>query len=185
MKLLAVLASATAASAAAVVPVAPRDDTVLYPHRTYRRWVQTGEMINDPQDQPLVVKNGNPDDETTTIVSFKFDEDTEGKECQLFFKLWADRDTSEGSETMDVFTYNNLPSDVSTFADVMERDIHVGRISVPLGEEAEWKDAYHGWPKIPCPAGKIIGVEYVGAGDEIEVQWDIGVSGPTFHVLEE
>src|SRR5690606_15751249 len=136
-KFLALLASATAAAAAAV---APRQTNLLYPHRTYRRWVHQGDMIEDPQDQLLVVKNGNLEDETSTIVSFVFDKDTAGKQCQLRFELWEDRDISTGSQQLDVFTYKNLPEDVRVLAEVLERDVHVGRIEALTDrQEAEWK----------------------------------------------
>ncbi|KAL2111721.1 hypothetical protein VUR80DRAFT_9442 [Thermomyces stellatus] len=182
MKFVALLASATAAAAAAV---SPRQTDLLYPHRTYRRWVHSGEMVDDPQDQLLVVKNGNLDDETSAVVSFAFPEETEGKQCQLRFELWPDRDISTGSQTLDVFTYNNLPEDVGTLANILERDTQAGRIKALTDrKEAEWIESYDGWPTIPCPAGETIGIEYVGVGDEVEVQWDIGVTGPRFQVLE-
>ena len=185
MKLLTLLATATAASAAALSPLTPRQDTILWPHRTYRRWVNTGAMVNDPQDQPLIVKNGNQADETTAIVSFQFDQSTAGKKCQLLFRLWADRDTTTGSKLLDVFTYNNLPEDnfEAMKMGVLERDQHAGRIRAEFVEEAEWVMQYHGWPVIDCPAGETIGIEYVGVGDEVVVQWDIGVTGPRFKVL--
>lgn len=186
MKLLAFLAAASAASAAAVKPaVSARQTDLLYPSRTYRRWIQSGDMVLDPQDQLLVVKNGNQADETTAVVEFTFDDDTEGKKCQLLFELWEDRDISRGSQTLDVFTYNNLPEEVRALVEVLERDDHAGRIkALTDGEEAEWTLSYDGWPIIDCPAGESIGIEYVGVGDAVEVQWDIGVTGPRFQVLE-
>lgn len=186
MKLLAFLASASAASAAAVKPaVSPRQLDVLWPSRTYRHWVQSGDLVLDPQDQLLVVKNGNQADETTAIVEFRFDEDTEGKQCQLLFELWPDRDISTGTQDLDVFTYKNLPEQAKALVEILERDEHVGRIkAIPDREEAEWTMSYDGWPVIDCPAGESIGIQYVGAGDAVEVQWDIGVTGPRFKVLE-
>ena len=186
MKLLTLLATATAASAAGLSPpLTPRQNTILWPHRTYRRWVQTGELKTDPQDQHLIVKNGNQAEETTAIVSFQFDESTKGKKCQLLFRLWP-RDVSTGSRLLDVFTYKNLPDDeVGTLKmRVLERHEHVGRIKAEIVEEAEWVLQYDGWPVIECPAGETIGVEYVGVGDDVVVRWDIGVTGPRFQVLE-
>ena len=191
MKFLALIAAATAASAAAVAPqLSARQEGLLYPLRTYRRWIQTGQMVEDPQDQPLVVKNGNQADETSTVVSFEFDQSTEGKKCQLLFELWGDRDISEGSgqdglAELDVFTYKNLPPTISAKSiEIKERDDHAGRILAAFDEEATWVQSYKGWPVIDCPAGEIIGIEYVGVGDNVKVQWDIGVTGPRFQVLE-
>ncbi|CAH0020666.1 unnamed protein product [Clonostachys rhizophaga] len=163
---------------------------LIYPYATYRYWVQTGKTIIDPQDQLLIVKNGNPADETTTIVTFQFDQSTQGKTCELMFELW-DRDVSTGTQTLDVFTYSNPPrpvvqlttTDIAQLVSAKSRDNHAGRIIAPKPGNATWIQSYQGWPKIPCPAGQYIGVEYVGAGDFVEVRWDIGVTGPRFRVL--
>lgn len=186
MKLLTFLASASAASAAAVKPaISARQSDFIYPARTYRHWVQSGDLVLDPQDQLLVVKNGDQADETTAIVSFNIPEDAEGKKCQLHFELWEDRDKSTGSQTLDVFTYNNLPQETKALAEILERDEHAGRIKALTDRaEAQWILSYDGYPIIDCPAGESIGIEYVGVGDAVEVQWDIGVTGPRFRVLE-
>lgn len=193
MKLLAFLASTAAVATAAVAsPVEAREThTTLYPWGTYRRWVQTGEIKEDPQDQLLIVKNGNAADETTTIVAFNVPESAEGKQCELHFELW-DRDVSTGSMELDVFTYTDPPEDPSELArllgsggaEVKGRDGHAGRVKVPKPGVAEWIMSYDGWPTVPCPAGERIGIEYVGVGDRVEVRWDIGVTGPTFRILE-
>ncbi|SPO07244.1 uncharacterized protein DNG_09938 [Cephalotrichum gorgonifer] len=189
MKFLGFLASATAVTAAAVsAPISARQTGgLLYPWGTYRHWVQTGAIVEDPQDQPLVVKNGNQADETTTIVAFNVPEDAAGKQCQLLFELWSDRDTSTGSQRLDVFTYNNPPADASGIQALLktkERNEHAGRIIASFDEEAVWEQSYDGWPIIPCPAGERIGIEYVGVGDAVVVQWDIGVTGPRLQILE-
>ncbi|PKS05492.1 hypothetical protein jhhlp_008870 [Lomentospora prolificans] len=190
MKYLALLASAaTAALAAPAVHEARQANTIIYPAGTYRHWVQSGEVVQDPQDQLLIVKNGNQAEETTTFVTFEFDQSTAGKTCELLFELW-DRDVSTGTQELDVFTYSDppnprsfAPADVATLT-AKSRDVHVGRIQVPKPGNATWIQSYQGWPRIPCPAGQLIGVEYVGAGDNVEVRWDIGVTGPRFSVQD-
>ncbi|KAI3573678.1 hypothetical protein IWW34DRAFT_754217 [Fusarium oxysporum f. sp. albedinis] len=195
MKFFALLASAAALSfAAPTVDTHEIDaravDTVLYPAGTYRYWIQSGKIIWDPQDQLLIVKNGNAADETTTIVTFEFDESTRGKTCELLFELW-DRDVSSGTKTLDIFTYSDPPTgprafsaaDAAKWASTKSRDNHVGRIRVPKPGNATWEQSYQGWPKIPCPAGQLVGVEYVGVGDRVQVRWDIGVTGPRFKVM--
>ncbi|KAK2923444.1 Ubiquitin 3 binding protein But2, C-terminal [Fusarium oxysporum f. sp. vasinfectum] len=135
-------------------------------------------------------KNGKSADETTTIVTFEFDESTRGKTCELLFELW-DRDVSNGTRTLDVFTYSDPSMGPRAFsaavaakwASTKSRDNHVGRIRVPKPGNATWEQSYQGWPKIPCPAGQLVGVEYVGVSDRIQVRWDIGVTGPRFRVM--
>lgn len=191
MKLLAFLLSSAAVSLAAPALEPRQFEDIIFPAGTYRRWVQSGKIVQDPQDQLLIVKNGKAADETTTIVTFDFDQSTEGKTCELIFELW-DRDVSTGTQTLDVFTWSDPPQGLKTFsvadiarwAEAKSRDNHVGRILVPKPGDATWIQAYQGWPKIPCPAGQLIGVEYVGVGDRVEVRWDIGVTGPRFRVLE-
>lgn len=191
MRFLPLLVSGAAVSSA--VPTANARDatsTTLYPAGTYRYWVETGNIVQDPQDQLLIVKNDKAADETTTIVTFDFDESTEGKTCELLFELW-DRDVSTGTKKLDVFTYSDPPSiarefsaaDVAEWASIRSRDNHVGRIVAPKPGNATWEMSYHGWPRISCPAGQLIGVEYVGVGDNVEVRWDIGVTGPRFNVI--
>lgn len=192
MKLFALLASTAAVSAAAVASPHQYHEThtTLYPWGTYRYWVATGEIKEDPQDQLLVVKNGIAADETTTIVAFNVPESAEGKQCELHFELW-DRDVSTGSMMLDVFTYDDPPEDTSELARLLGgdemargRDQHAGRMRVPKPGVAEWIQSYNGWPVVPCPAGQRIGIEYVGVGDAVQVRWDIGVTGPTLRVLE-
>ncbi|CAI4213650.1 unnamed protein product [Parascedosporium putredinis] len=174
------------AAAAAVVSAAPAapearqiNNNVVYPAATYRRWIQTGDMVLDPQDQLLIVKNGNAADETSTLVTFDFDASTAGKTCELRFELW-DRDVPPNPNTVSV--EEGIAQ--LTAAAVKSRDHHVGRIVAPKPGNATWVQAYDGWPSIPCPAGQLIAVEYVGVGDNVEVRWDIGVTGPTFLVRD-
>lgn len=174
-----------------------RDEPLIYPYATYRYWVATGQIKEDPQDQLLIVKNGVAADETTTIVTFDFAPELEGRTCKLLFDLW-DRDVSTGSQTADVFSVIDPPdsrsgsgsnSDLSAtsfetaLALAQSRDQHVGRIHVPKPGTAEWVMSYYGWPEFPCPAGQLIGIEYVGVGDNVEIRWDIGVTGPRVQVL--
>ncbi|RJE24492.1 hypothetical protein PHISCL_03184 [Aspergillus sclerotialis] len=181
-----------AAATAASIPMEKREDDKMYPHATFRRWVSTGQLVEDPQDQLLVVRNNNPAEETTAIVTFDFDPSLEGRTCKLMFELWA-RDTSTGSQTVDVFSTIDPPSSQSmsvaeaSKALVMKmtqsRGEHMGRIKVPAPGTAEWIQSYHGMPEFPCPAGQLMGWEFVGVGEDITLQWDIGVTGPTVQVL--
>ncbi|KAH7147266.1 hypothetical protein DER46DRAFT_670826 [Fusarium sp. MPI-SDFR-AT-0072] len=188
MKFFALLASAAAVSfAAPTVDTNEIDaravDTILYPAGTYRYRVQSGKIIWDPQDQLLIVKNGKAADDTTTIVTFEFDERTRGKACELLFELW-DRDVSTGIKTLDVFTYSDPPTgprafsaaDAAKWASTKSRDNHVGRIRVPKPSNATWEQSYQGWPKIPCPAGQLVGVEYVGVGDRVQTSLSLSTT---------
>ncbi|OGM43288.1 hypothetical protein ABOM_008660 [Aspergillus bombycis] len=176
----------------------PRQNALLWPYATYRYWVQTGNWVLDPQDQLLVVKNGNAADETTSIVTFDIPATAEGHKCELLFDLWP-RDVSTGSQQADVFTATkptgasvsasdsgaSLQSVSKQVADVIvqSRNEHAGRIYVPVPGTADWVLAYQGYPKFDCPAGQMIGFEFVGVNDEVSIRWDIGVTGPRVQVL--
>lgn len=188
MKLLTLLA---AASVVFAVPT-PQDlpphippDELIWPAATYRYWVKTGKTEFDPR-KGLVQKNGNPDEEITTLVNFEFPAETEGKTCILLFDLWR-RDTSTGSQRADVFT-SLAPQGFSIASDGPwplgnNRDRHVGRIHATVPGRAEWEESYHGFPKFPCPAGRLLGGEFVGVGDRDKIVWDVGVTGPRIYVL--
>ncbi|KAI9375593.1 hypothetical protein BJX61DRAFT_539609 [Aspergillus egyptiacus] len=146
--------------------------TILYPYATYRWWLYDGAVKEDPQDQLLVVKDHNPRNESTTLVTFNIASDLQGRGCRLVFDLW-DRDVSTGTQTADVFT-SVRPGN---------RDQHVGRLYLPKPGAAEWVFAYRGLPDFDCPAGELIGFEFVGVGDEVGIRWDIGVTGPRVLVV--
>ncbi|EEH34302.1 hypothetical protein PAAG_05351 [Paracoccidioides lutzii Pb01] len=194
MKLNTLLVSAAAAVLAApssspAEGISARQNDLIYPHRTFRYWVQTGALKEDPQDQLLVVKNGVAADETTTIVTFEVSSDLEGRRCKLLFDLWP-RDVSTGSKQADVFTVINPPTQDFSAETVSRwrpaalaetqrsRDIHQGRISVNVPGSAVWIQSFHGYPEFDCPAGKLFALEYVGVNDEVAIRWDIGVTGP-------
>ncbi|KAH8429375.1 uncharacterized protein LDX57_007039 [Aspergillus melleus] len=196
---LSLIGAATLATAASL-PHAARADTLLYPYRTYRYWVQSGVFKEDPQDQLLVLKNGNQAEETTTIVTFDISPDLQGRRCKLLFDLW-ERDVSTGSQQADVFTATK-PTGAQAKEDgevsvqavaaaskevaeviVQSRDEHIGRIKVAAPGVAEWVMSYDGYPEFDCPAGEMAGFEFVGVNDQVAIRWDIGVTGPRVQVL--
>lgn len=164
-----------AATTAAGSPLANfKRDGLMYPTSTWRRWVARGELKQDPQNQPLVVKTGDWTDATTAIVKFTFDGSAQDRTCKLLFDL-GDTDTSTGTETVDVFSNINAPG---------WRGQQLGRIHVPAPGDADWIMSFHGMPEFPCPAaGQEMGLEFVGVGDVVTMQWDIGVTGPRVQVL--
>ncbi|GES66510.1 hypothetical protein ATEIFO6365_0015005500 [Aspergillus terreus] len=190
ISLLAVSSAATAASLTKV----QRQDSLLWPYATYRYWVNSGQWKEDPQDQLLVVKNGVLADETTTIVTFDIPADVAGRTCKLVFDLW-DRDVSTGTQQADVFTatkptgaeraavsVETVSKQTAEFV-VQSRDKHVGRIRVTAPGTANWIQSYQGYPEFECPAGQMVGFEFVGAGDNMSLRWDIGVTGPRVQVV--
>ncbi|KAF7590362.1 hypothetical protein BBP40_002965 [Aspergillus hancockii] len=194
--LLPTLLLTTLASAANTFRPIRRDPTLLYPYATYRYWVQSGQWKEDPQDQLLVLKNGNAADETTTIVTFDIPASATGRTCTLLFDLW-DRDVSTGSQQADVFTATKPRGASISSTDVgathslsketaevivQSRDRHVGRIRVTAPGTAEWVMSYEGYPTFECPAGQMVGFEYVGVNDAVAIRWDIGVTGPRVQV---
>lgn len=197
MKIATLLASAAAVAlarptASSNEDISKRQQNIIYPHGTFRYWINTGEIKEDPQDQLLVVKNGNTADETSTIVTFNVPPELEGRTCNLLFDLW-NRDVSTGTQDLDVFTVINPPVGDFSIASVkasipkwrpaQSRDQHEGRIHVPKPGSAQWIESYHGYPQFPCPAGQLVGIEYVGVGDAVTVRWDIGVTGPRIQPL--
>ncbi|KAL1953528.1 hypothetical protein VTO42DRAFT_2626 [Malbranchea cinnamomea] len=189
MKFFAVLATAIAAAGALAAPAPPHPTDLVWPSGTFRYWVKTGHVVADPQDQLLVVKDGNQDHETTTIVSFDAQPDLAGRTCRLIFDLW-DRDVSTGTQQVDVFSYVDPPVYTFNAANVADvrpasyRDKHKGRLRLPKPGRGEWLVAYDGYPEFPCPQNTVA-VEFVGVGDRVEVRWDIGVTGPRLEVVEE
>ncbi|KAL3467706.1 hypothetical protein BJX64DRAFT_247224 [Aspergillus heterothallicus] len=171
LSILPLLSLTTVATAAAVSTpnknLAARQENILWPHRTYRYWISSGTYKEDPQDQLLVVKDSFPHNESSTLVTWEIPPELTGRTCKLVFDLW-DRDVSTGSQTADVFTS----------VEPGRRDQHVGRIWVPKPGSAEWVFAFGGLPEFECPAGELVGFEFVGVGDAVEIRWDIGVTGP-------
>ncbi|KAK2747774.1 hypothetical protein FQN57_001804 [Myotisia sp. PD_48] len=193
MKLSLLLASAATVALAAPTSdlskkdIAARQLDLIYPTATFRYWIHTGEVKEDPQDQLLIVKNGNDANESSTIVTFQFDDSLSGRECQLLFDLWDDRDHSTGTQNLDVFSRVNPPTSAFNVQSIPAlrpaggagyRDRHQGRIHAVLPGSATWIESLHGWPVFDCPVNELIGIEFVGAGDLVEVRWDIGVTGP-------
>ncbi|KAL4912234.1 hypothetical protein BDW62DRAFT_216485 [Aspergillus aurantiobrunneus] len=145
---LSVISLLTGAALAAASPLSlePRQESIVWPHRTYRWFVHDGSFIDDPQDQLLVVKDNVPEHESTTLATFDIASDLEGRTCKLILDLW-DRDVSTGTQTADVFTSVNPGN----------RGQHVGRVYLPKPGSAEWIFSYHGLPTLPCPAGELTG----------------------------
>ncbi|KAL4892235.1 hypothetical protein BDV59DRAFT_202751 [Aspergillus ambiguus] len=184
----------TSAVTAASLHKAQRQESLLWPYSTYRYWVNSGQWKEDPQDQLLIVKNGVLADETTTIVTFNIPTDLEGHTCKLLFDLW-DRDVSTGTQEADVFTatkptgaersavsLKTVAKQTAEFV-VQSRDKHVGRIHITAPGTADWIQTYEGYPEFECPAGQVVGFEFVGVGDDVSVRWDIGVTGPRVQVV--
>lgn len=166
----------TAASLATASPLSlslstRQDPSIIWPYRTYRWFIRDGTTIEDPQDQLLVVKDNDPAHESSALVTFQIAPDLEGRTCKLILDLW-DRDVSTGSQTADVFNSVNPGT----------RGEYVGRVRLPKPGSAEWISSSDKAPEFPCPAGALIGFEFVGAGDEVAVRWDIGATGPRVQV---
>lgn len=60
------------------------------------------------------------------------------------------------------------------------RDQYLGRLRAVAGGDAV---NVEGFPAVvgqgfPCPAGRLLAGELVGAGDQVEVRWDVSSEGP-------
>lgn len=166
------LLTAAALATASPLSLSTRQDSIIWPYRTYRWFIRDGTTIEDPQDQLLVVKDNNPAHESSALVTFQIAPDLEGRTCKLILDLW-DRDVSTGTQTADVFNTVNPGN----------RGEYLGRVHLPKPGSAEWISSSENAPEFPCPAGALIGFEFVGAGDEVAVRWDIGATGPRVQVL--
>ncbi|WEW54773.1 hypothetical protein PRK78_000198 [Emydomyces testavorans] len=194
MKFLTLLLTASTAAFAAPAAspdneLAARQNNLIYPHATFRYFINTGQVLENPQDQPLVLKNGNAADESSAIVTFQFGEELKGRTCKLLFDL-GNQDVSTGSHQMDVFSVINPPgSEQFTVATIprvrpaLSRDQHRGRIEVFQPGSATWILSYGGYPQFPCPVNELMGIEFVGVGDSVEVRWQIGATGPRIQPL--
>ena len=166
-------------------PVPPPSD-LIWPSNTYRFWVHDGHAIQDPQDQLLVVRNGNVRDETTTIVTFDPKPEFAGRTCRLRIDLW-NRDVSTGSQQADVFSWIGPLPNTLNVAKVDEirpfsRGVQKGRITLPKPGQSQWIQQYDGYPEFPCPQ-ELMAIEFVSAGQELALRWDIGATGPRIELV--
>lgn len=184
------LIAVTATGAASLRQSFERDGAVMRLYATCRRSVSTGELEPDPQDKLLVVNDGDPATEATTIMTFNFPSSVQDRTCKLLFDLW-DGDVSTGSQTVNVFSTIDPPGSPEVSASsrghalavMQSRGQQTGRVHVAAPGEADWVMSFYGMPEFPCPAGQLTGLEFVGVGDAVTMRWGIGVTGPRVQVL--
>ncbi|KAM0713374.1 hypothetical protein Q7P37_000214 [Cladosporium fusiforme] len=137
--------------------------------------VWTGAVRRD-EINGKIFKDGRKTD-VTTLLTFNFPPETEGKTCSFHFDPAP---TVSGSGQFDVFV-SLAPASHSadSWPSGNLRDQHIGRMVAHSDRVAEWLP---GFPDLgqsfPCPAGQTYGGELVGVGDADHVEWLAGTSGP-------
>ncbi|OCK86167.1 hypothetical protein K432DRAFT_376974 [Lepidopterella palustris CBS 459.81] len=179
----------TLASLAAIIAstsAVPTPSPMIRPDSLSLYTVSTGAIdYNSPTGR--IFKNGH-DSDVTTLLTFTFPDNTAGKTCQFNFALndclHCNPSPPTGTAQFDVYT-SQAPADHSTtgWPSGNLRDEYVGRLQAIKPGVATYVP---GFPVVgqgfPCPAGMTFGGELVGAGDNLDIQWDGKGEGPYFSV---
>ncbi|KAM0717746.1 hypothetical protein Q7P37_006078 [Cladosporium fusiforme] len=153
----------------------PKPNPPIRPCVTSQYDVWTGAVRRD-EINGKIFKDGRKTD-VTTLLTFNFPPETEGKTCSFHFDPAP---TVSGSGQFDVFV-SLAPASHSadSWPSGNLRDQHIGRMVAHSDRVAEWLP---GFPDLgqsfPCPAGQTYGGELVGVGDADHVEWLAGTSGP-------
>ncbi|KAM0716192.1 hypothetical protein Q7P37_005415 [Cladosporium fusiforme] len=155
--------------------LSPKTNPPIRPCVTSQYDVWTGAVRRD-EINGKIFKDGRKTD-VTTLLTFNFPPETEGKTCSFHFDPAP---TVSGSGQFDVFV-SLAPASHSadSWPSGNLRDQHIGRMVAHSDRVAEWLP---GFPDLgqsfPCPAGQTYGGELVGVGDADHVEWLAGTSGP-------
>lgn len=110
------------------------------------------------------------------LFTFTYPAKAQGAQCWLDFTALAPAVVSPNPAQVDVFRSWALGS-CSGGSMSNNRDVQLGRLSVPAQGAATWAAVYNGYltGKVPCPApGTTEGFELVAAGDNAEVTFQEG-----------
>jgi hypothetical protein len=180
MKLTLAAASAILAFASAA-PTNPN----IFPDKLSRYEVWSGKVTYDvPTGQ--IFKDGKTTD-ITTLLTFTFPDATAGKTCEFDFALnnclHCNPSPPTGTLQFDAYTAIK-PADRSTndWPSGNLRDQYIGRLKAVKPGIATPVEGFPHVGPFPCPAGKTLGGELVGAGDQVNIQWDGKGEGPYFRV---
>ncbi|KAF4459377.1 idi-3 precursor [Fusarium albosuccineum] len=173
-------ATLLAAAPGIAAPLERRDDPYFTPSEIWKYNVGNGAIYST--DEGLVSKStGNNGNDITTLLTFTYPDEAAGRQCQFAFYL-DDGATLSGSGKLDVFTSNSpAPGPTDGWGPGNQRNIHLGRLSLGLGEFASWDATYNSYltEKTDCKEpGTTEGFEVVGVYDNDEVAWDPAVAGP-------
>lgn len=114
-----------------------------------------------------IFKDGRKSD-VTTLLTFNFPPETEGKTCSFHFDLSSDP-TAKVSSTgqFDIFvSLAPATRSADTWPSGNLRDQHIGRMAARPNGAATWVDGFPVFGQsFLCPASKTYGGELVGVGD--------------------
>jgi len=117
--------------------------------------------------------NGGQD--ITTLVTFDFPADSNGKTCYFSFEL-DNTATLTGSGLFDIYTsLKPAAFDTTTWGPGNQRNQNLGRMKAALSSQATWVAQF--LHPFPCPSGKQ-GYELVGVYDNDNIEWNNAVAGP-------
>jgi hypothetical protein len=174
------VATVFAAASGLAAPLTARDDPFFAPSAIWQYNVRNGAISSATEG--LVSKStSNNGNDITTLLTFTYPSEAEGKQCQFAFYL-DNGATLTGSKKLDVFTSNSpAPGPTSGWGPGNQRNIHLGRLSADLGSFATWDATYNAYltEKTDCKAaGTTEGFELVGVYDNDVVSWSPDVAGP-------
>jgi hypothetical protein len=132
--------------------------------------VSTG-AINFNTPNGVIFKNNGQSSDITTLITFNFPLEAQGKTCSFHFFLNPSAAVS-GSGLFDVFT-SLAPATHSTtgFPPGNQRNQQVARMQAVLPGEATYDpNIPHPIQSFPCPSG-IWPIELVGVFDVDNIQW--------------
>lgn len=127
-----------------------------------------------------IFKDGRTTD-VTTLLTFDFPPESEGKTCSFHFESSSDTTTKvSGTGQFDIFiSLAPATHDTTTWPSGNLRDQHIGRMTAKPNGAATWLAGFPVFGQgFPCPAGMTYGGELVGAGDVDRIEWSVGASGP-------
>ncbi|KAF2177911.1 hypothetical protein K469DRAFT_732197 [Zopfia rhizophila CBS 207.26] len=174
-------------SFASAAPLTARQDPIVRPATLSQYTVSTGAVTyNTPTGR--IFKNGHESD-ITTLVTFTFGPEFEGKTCEFVFELnsclHCNPGVPTGTAQFDIYTSIAPPDhSTTTWPQGNLRDQYLGRLKAVKNGPATNVEGFQpvAGQKFPCPSGKTLGGELVGAGDQVEIQWDGRGEGPYIRI---
>lgn len=165
----------------------PPEDTPIagtgtfYPSATYNYDVSTGAIECSPSTNKIFKSYSNYGHDLTTLLTFEYPAEAEGKMCQFGFRL-EDTDVLTGSMLFDLFSsLNPAPGCTATWPPGNQRNEHLARLQGVAGGDATYVDKFTTYLTEPSPcksAGTIEAFELVGVYDNVDIEWNPALSGP-------
>ncbi|OAL03847.1 hypothetical protein IQ06DRAFT_291509 [Phaeosphaeriaceae sp. SRC1lsM3a] len=128
-----------------------------------------------------IFKNNGQSTDVSTLLTFEFPPESQGKTCRFEFDLSADPSaTVSGSAQFDVFT-SLAPAtrNAATWPSGNLRDHHIGRMAAKPRAPATWVPGFPTFGQsFPCPAGETYGAELVPTGDVDHIEWQASAPVP-------